>query len=373
MNTIHFNHQRIRRLGLTLVELLIVISILVLLTAIAVPSVRMVTKDRKIREAAREVNAMVASARDSSLVTGFSGIEFVRNPNFIDANGVYYACTTMYKIKARRVYAGDLINSRIVILEPGMPPIFRFTIRRPVNDSIFEPGDYVKIDYRGQLHLITAVNPGMRIDPGNPDVPDPDYTTVVCQVASNAPMPAGFNYYNATTPTDVYFGPGFQIFRQPVRDVHSRVDLPQGQYIDLRLSGHLDLSNVDANPGTSTLFGLAEPSPLAAPQSLVVMFDGSGAVDRVYPYSRIGSTIPGVPVFYRPSESLYLLVVADPTGNRTVADNLSNTSNLWVKVDHRTGVTTTSNAVEMTAADTIQINRIRKSRGIAQSGQTANQ
>ena len=53
----------LKRRGLTLIELMVVIGILVALTAIAIPAVRMINRDRKVREGAREVNAMLSSAR----------------------------------------------------------------------------------------------------------------------------------------------------------------------------------------------------------------------------------------------------------------------------------------------------------------------
>ena len=78
MNQLSFYKQS--RRGFTLIELLMVISVMIILAAIVIPKLRVVTADRKIREAARVVESMFASARDDAMVNGFAGIEIVRNP-----------------------------------------------------------------------------------------------------------------------------------------------------------------------------------------------------------------------------------------------------------------------------------------------------
>ncbi len=363
----------LKRRGLTLIELMVVIGILVALTAIAIPAVRMINRDRKVREGAREVNAMLSSARDTAVVNGFAGVEFVRNGNFVDADGVNYAVTAMYRIKMPRVYAGDLVGASITELVPGIGT-FTCVIPDPANPGIIRVNDYLRLGYRGPLYRITGYLNG---------TPAAGSATLTCEVLPHLPVPAAMTA--AANPQGI----GFQVFRQPVRDERSRVELPRGLYIDMRLSGALDNTNLDANANTFTAFGLAGLNalpPALAPgenrqlNSVVVMFDSTGAVDRIYPNGLTGAGT-GIHPFFRPIKPIHFLIANDRAGNLPVADNLADNDNLWVRVDHRTGASTTGDMADLGNVDTDvngdgfvnRFDRLLQSRGVADTGQSANQ
>ena len=63
------NREAIRS-GLTLVELMVVVVILVILVGVVLPLAQPALKGREIREAARQVNTMFASARARAAATG---------------------------------------------------------------------------------------------------------------------------------------------------------------------------------------------------------------------------------------------------------------------------------------------------------------
>ena len=354
--------------GLTMIELMIVIAILVAVTAIAIPVVRIVNRDRKIREGAREVNGMLARARDDALITGRSGIEFVRNIRYVDGNGVNFASTSMYLLKFPPPYSGDSVSSRVETIAHINATTFDVSVPAPASPTVLiNIDDEIQLDYRGPRYRIVAITPGATM-------------VLRCQIpvdpisgAPQHPLPPIISSANPQQRV------AFKIFRRPVRKESTRVELPAGLFIDLRLSGHLDLGDADANAATATTFGLAGVTGGATPQqfSVIVMFDGTGSIDRVYPNgltsNGLTSGTTGIFPYYIPADPLYMLVVADPTGESPVVDNLANTDNLWLKTDNKSGQTSTSPVSELGSADTVTISRIRKSRGIASQGQTANQ
>ena len=64
--------QATARRGLTLTELLVVVSIMVIVAGALVPMVQPLLKGRNPREAARQLNVMIAGAQARAMATGRS-------------------------------------------------------------------------------------------------------------------------------------------------------------------------------------------------------------------------------------------------------------------------------------------------------------
>ena len=95
-------HKPIRR-AVTLVELLIVVSIITLLAAIALPAMQTGMESRRTREAARAVHVFFASAQVRALELGRPvGVMLERST--IDPR----ACTLVRQVEVPPPYAGDL-------------------------------------------------------------------------------------------------------------------------------------------------------------------------------------------------------------------------------------------------------------------------
>ena len=73
--------QQRRRSGMTLIELLVAISILVIIAAILVPQLRFASADRNLREASRTMASLFAQASQRAINDGVSGVVIERNPN----------------------------------------------------------------------------------------------------------------------------------------------------------------------------------------------------------------------------------------------------------------------------------------------------
>ena len=104
-------HSKQTRTALTLVELLVAVAVLSIVVALIVPRLRVINKERNIREVARVVGSAVSAARDSAVADSRAGVAIIRNTNFNaqtpDGNSVFYAGTQIVPLKAKTDYIGE--------------------------------------------------------------------------------------------------------------------------------------------------------------------------------------------------------------------------------------------------------------------------
>lgn len=282
------------RRGFTLVELLLVISIMLVLAAMVIPKLRVVTTDRKVREAARVVESMFSTARDTAMVNGFAGVEIVRNKNY--ANGA----TSMFRMRMLPPYSGDFAGDAANISGPVSPGVYSVTL--PV-DASYDPSlnDFIQFNYRGALYRMLS--------------------------------PATFEVLPSQVPPPLGNGIPFRIHRKPIRMFSGEVRLPAGQVIDLRYSGDPDTS------GSSTsLNAMLNPTPVPSPNSnsFIIVFDEHGAIERLYPQGFSGPLATAE----MPAGPLFLLISEDQDVDGV--DPLQNLSNLWVTISQTSGAAKTS-------------------------------
>jgi type II secretory pathway pseudopilin PulG len=90
----------------TLIELLAVVSIMLIVTVIAVPAMKPALENRKIREAARAVNVFIGSARNHAIELGRPvGVLLLRDTS--QGN----PCITLQQVEIPAPYAGDVAVS----------------------------------------------------------------------------------------------------------------------------------------------------------------------------------------------------------------------------------------------------------------------
>jgi len=313
--------------GFTLVELLVVITIMLALGAIMIPSMRTGLEGRRMREAARNVNVYLGTARNRAIETGRpAGVIFQRDPNLRQAS------VTMQQAEVPPPYAGDWENSRIVSVQagpgvvlvsfpaiPGITPGGETPFGDPSNPAVpvlVRLGDLVQLNYQGPTWTITGIQPG----------PQPGTWLLACFSMQTSRLPVCPIVGTPPQPLPM----PFQFFLQPMATSTPSVTLPTQMAIDLLDSG-TDSQRFFVNP----------IAPDASP--VIVMFSPNGALDAFYLW---GLRYPGQePVFLLIGRRDRVTLDLAPMYTPPAEDgrfNLADTNNLWVTVFPQTGLVTTA-------------------------------
>ncbi|MGH7138976.1 MAG: pilus assembly FimT family protein, partial [Pirellulales bacterium] len=207
-----------QRPGMTLVELLVVILIMLMITALTIPMIAPALSGRQVREAARAIDVFVNGARSRAMQSdlGF-GVMIQR-----DANSPQMSTTLVYCEQPPN-YAGDYQNSKMLMLGNGgfgawqtyMPATGTFVVDSspvfPQSDigwiNNVGPGDTFFLHdsnltlyrlYSGEPYI--DVNGNGTFDPGEP------FNDVDGSGVSAGGLPAGVGYTPPTLPLDPMTG-----------------------------------------------------------------------------------------------------------------------------------------------------------------------
>lgn len=230
--------------GMTLVELLVVVAVVMIVFAALIPNLRPAIESARLRETARQVNAYFASAQALAVQHGRNGVGvvIVRQP------GNPGGSLDLFTVESPPPYAGDTQNALASIAGNSANLSGASYL-----SALVTPGDFIRFNYRGPYHQITGVS-----------------GTQVTFTAVDGYLP----------PTSSSLP--YQIFRKPVRSPVAALQLPRGACIDVGNSGL----------GPTGTFGAGDPNPIT------VMFSPSGEVNMLY-----SGTTP-----VTPTGSIYLLV-----------------------------------------------------------------
>jgi type II secretory pathway pseudopilin PulG len=318
----------------TLIELLIVITIMLMVTAAAIPIMMPAVQNRQMRESSRMLSSYISGARSRAIDIGRPvGVMFER------FNGQPFSMVASY-VEVPPPYGGDVVNSRMKVSTSGVVNFMGVIetnapdLADPMNNTIVDPrrigllraGDIVRLDYKGPTYFITVSG----LLPGQAITALPSATNWTLTPTSGAAVNVPQNYSTTGAP--------FQIFRQPIRSSAPPMQLPEGVVVDLVSSG-VTISGAFGTPLTYNPF---------------FTFSPNGAVDYV-----------GIPGPTRPLGPLYFLVgrrelMPDINPNDlnlfdpNVTPKNQHLLNFWVAVDYQTGhVSVTENALNA-ATKTVQ-------------------
>lgn len=316
--------------GVTLLEMLLVIVIMLMITAAALPVLVPALQGREVREAARMVDVFINGARNRALQTGQSvGVMFDQTL----PNG---GSTVVRYVEVPPAYLGDFSGSEIWCNFQGN--YSGALAINPISSTCFSlgdigwyplvrPGDLIEFGGHATRYRLFGGEPYLDIDANGVFTPTVDWFTDVNQDGQYSPPPPGIidndgyfsqlspslplPYFGMTPPpvtfcglTYTYADPAvaiqhmsvtggnkfpaptgpasFRIFRQPIPLASGALELPEGTAIDLgttisiQQNTTLSSSNALAIPG-SGLDDLDNASFRPYP-----IFNTAGAVPSAY-------------------------------------------------------------------------------------------
>ncbi len=377
--------QAVAARGLTLVELLVAISILSLVAVLVVPQLRMLNRERGIREAARVTGSIFVDASNRARVDGYAAVGIRRNPNYIrkvnspdGVHDVFYAANSLYLLRRLPPYTGNDEDS-FAVIQSSTPANF------PATGFLL-----VEIPTPLDANLASQISRGWWLQLG--DLKTPLFVDQV--LANGATLRLNCILPNHLPGLAVNQRLRFRLDRPLVEAPNSEVALPRGYYINLNYSGPTaaqtsgvsELPARDTCPVTWTYFSedRQNTSNNFNPNDVIITFGPNGGIDRIYSNGEVDGAL-------LPTSQLNLCVCSDEVGNtfdttadslpRSVAENgrdlLNQEDVIWVSINNLNGSVFVSpiSAVGTTVSnpDAAQPQRILQSQAFRAVGQAANQ
>lgn len=361
-----------RRVGLTLVELLIVIGILSLLAAVSLPNIRDIIRDQKFSRTAGVVQSYIAGAQAKAIGAGRPFgvvIERAGNDSAIRRSHsvrLSYAYTPP-------PYAGDLAGARAIVTNNGnlaFNPADAWMLKAAavqflngINDPVMGPGDSVGIGLVPRYFLIQSLNSLAASGESIGTTPPSNATEWPLIVLTGPAQAEVMQQYPVGTSLP------FRIIRQPTPSLTAPLELPEGMAIDLVFSG-IGLSGDDFSPlaidnrrfqsdGSTPVtnrYGSASYAPAGTPtfspteladyRSVTIMFDGTGAVSQVIfatPNNepdvtcRLGNSVPGSNIFLLLGKLDGIYPDAPFFVDDDSQSNLTDFESSWIVINRQTG------------------------------------
>jgi prepilin-type N-terminal cleavage/methylation domain-containing protein len=328
------------RRAVTLVELLVVIVILSILTAIAIPLMSPNNEQRKLRDASRSVIAFVNGARARAIGGDRSvGVRF--EPMQTNAN----ACMMLTYVEVPRPYPGDVMNATLIATitnfdSSSTPPKVTLTLQFTVsqfNYTMLKVGDTVRANNQWDF-LITGPDSNNDGEIDDPTGNTLNLTSVYDLQTGQKPSDVfpfatvNDNGTPADPSDDVWAGSSgalsYAAMLQLAKSAGAPLQLPEGVVVDLRWSGESGASVID-------------PRRRKAP---TIMFSPDGTVESVYSFDNSLGVVGGDDS-RRPLGSIHFLIGkvekalpgGDTSSSTGVYFNYQDPANYWVSINTQTG------------------------------------
>jgi len=403
-----------RRSGVTLVEIMIVVVILVLVASVAIPAVRFNFEDKKVRETARQLNAYFAGAKAQAAERNRQvAVWLERTPGNLNQ------VISVYSAEVPLPYSGDLIDSRAYVRKnPGLNPLVVGSQWEVVFDvsPVIKSGMLthsrtlvglnetflIRFNYKGAVYIVKRV----ALAANQP--PQQDLFVFQNPIPSPMPIPGcwlpfdpngmgGWNFgatgwgqtgvdddsdglideideqgapVSSNPPpldaADFPVGLAFQIYLNPKRTSAAPLDFANGVAVDLAWSG-MSASGTDFDSWK----GGAPLTPDASP--VIIVFTPGGQVERIYHNGSF--TVPngtihllvGKPETIQPLSAGAANAAINP---RDAADlNMQDQKHLWISITPQNGNVTTAENFYDPAQYTVDMCRYYARSGQAKGGE----
>jgi type II secretory pathway pseudopilin PulG len=258
---------------MTLVELLVSISILMILMAVAARMMNFSVEDRRTREAAREIGVFFGSAQTRAMETGRPCGVMLRQ---LESQPL--CVVGLDQVEVPPPYAGDTLDSVAQVQMPtspeGLPVFWPDGLRKAVatcssfSSSLVHVDDLIQFNYQGPFYTIKG--PDAQPPPSGDGIVDSATLELGVDLRQGQMLPWPATGLSPAVP--------YQIIRQPRKSAASGLQLPARAVIDLEASGR-DIPSATPekdyhNYSFSASAGHTEP--------VIIMYSPTGGIERVY-------------------------------------------------------------------------------------------
>lgn len=335
--------------GVTLVEMLVVVSIMLLLAVVGIPIIRPILERQPVREAARAVSSYIEGAQIRARETGRPcGVwieRFRSQPQ---------CAITVYQAESPAPYAGSETASAAslsFVSTSGSEAIYSVSFSTAYDGTTIgtfvSQGDKFQLNYQGPWYTVKSVAPS------------------AVSVSLDTSTGATVNWFAAPSPSLP-----FLFLRQPVRSSARPLQLPAGTVIDLYSSGTPTASFEPAGPADET--------------DVVIMFSPNGEAHSVGYFDRVGKSYTAL---FAPAGPMHLLIGRQDRLSQTIpstgtdprpslADdgllNVEDLNNLWVNIFPRNGLVTVAENAKLASKFNYanRLSDLETARQYAKQGQT---
>lgn len=308
-----------RRSGVTLIEMLVVVAIMMFMLTIAAPMFHPDQDGSVARDTARALNAYIQEARAKAIATGRPcGVAFIPFENYPSA------CVVAQQVDTPPLYTGETYKSTVSVSGSASAPTLSFSDGANAVAQWAQKGNMIRLGSRGVWYEMTSAST-CKLQTGDANRPDQNFrpwtngawtTTYEIQAA---PVSQAKNYLQSVG------------MAEPLKVV-------RGAAIDLYYSGVAGVNNGQfSNSGTAPI---------------IIMFTPTGEVGLCY---RISSGRGGVTNAV-PTDTIYILCGQWDRSLKsfTPEDGLWNYQTLdsyWIVIDPATGNSKIEQNVQYKAAN----------------------
>lgn len=390
-----------KRAGVTIIELLIVMGVIVILAAVSLPTLKGLLADQKVSQAARLVQNYAEGARARAIATGRPVALILDRMVTTGANGDANsligknACIRLSTGDVFPPYSGDWAGSQgdlvdtsgdgyadaIRISTSQAASLLDTSVSPPASSGLVNSGDLIQFGARRELFVISG-SPFLETSTG----------TVQINIinpplfAANLPMQEpslGVGGGAATV--------SFKIFRRPSKSISPGLSLPRGTCIDMHFSGlgpsgrQFSSDTIQDTAGTTVDYPATSTSGNPDYGPIYLVFNANGTLTSWYYQNRAASVSSPTLFPAEPTGLVHLLIGATDqipespflsSGPALISTedyktNIMDTLNSWVTINPYTGSIYSSplqsTEVVATGADPVSI-RVSQARSLATNG-----